>query len=110
MISQWARERRNAEQERDSDYGPEDYFEGALRNGRGAEKKNTMLADVIFIGVVLVGTVLFYIRFLRPGAVMFRDFGGEQDYNDDDEPAIAQNRGLYPPPGDPARDEWAVLR
>jgi len=105
MISQWARERRNAEQERDSNYGPEDYFEGASRNGR---IKKYILIDVILLGVVISFSVFFYKRFLRPGAV-FREFEDEQDYNDD-EPVMAQNRGLYPPPGDPARDEWAILR
>jgi len=108
MISQWARERRNAEQERDSDYGPEDYFEGASRNGRGAENKSNIFIDMIFVVVVLFILFLFYKRFIRSGLAL-REFEDGRDHNDD-EPAMAQNRGLYPPPGDPARDEWAILR
>ncbi|THH03210.1 hypothetical protein EW146_g10487, partial [Bondarzewia mesenterica] len=82
---QWARDRRNAESELDSDLGPEDYFEGALRGGHRGEEDVDEFSETM-------------IELRRE----------ERQRNGDQAPQ--EGEGLFPPPEDPARDDWAVLR
>ncbi|KAF8141254.1 hypothetical protein EV363DRAFT_1425394 [Boletus edulis] len=49
---QWARERRNADNERDGDFGPEDYFDAALRGGhRGEEVADEFVETMLLVGL-----------------------------------------------------------
>ncbi|TFY81441.1 hypothetical protein EWM64_g2573 [Hericium alpestre] len=107
----WARERRNAENERDSDFGPEDYFEGALRGGhRGEEEADEFTETMVLVGLCLVVTFLLYIRG-RMVERMRRDQGRQQQPNGGaEQQQQQQDGGLFPPPGDPARDDWAIAR
>ncbi|KAG6889928.1 hypothetical protein C0992_003523, partial [Termitomyces sp. T32_za158] len=101
---QWARERRNAEQDRDSDFGPEDYFEGALRGIREEEQLNDLRETFILVFLCLLISVLLYVR-TRIVDRMRRDQNeGQQD---EQRPA---NLGVFPPPGDPARNDWMIFR
>jgi SEL1 protein len=98
FYQQWARDRRNAEAEQEGDFGPEDEFEGALRAARrgGVEEEpfsETMLLVVLCITV----SVLLYIR----TRLVERMRRGQEE-------AAAPN-GVFPPPGDPARNEWNIV-
>ncbi|KAA1470562.1 HCP-like protein [Dentipellis sp. KUC8613] len=110
---EWARERRNAEAERDSDFGPEDYFDAATRGGhRGEEAADEFAETVMLVGLCLVVTLLLYIRGrmverLRREA---REQNGNEQEQAAPQPQIQANGGLFPPEGDPARDEWAIVR
>ncbi|KAF9451494.1 hypothetical protein P691DRAFT_807605 [Macrolepiota fuliginosa MF-IS2] len=113
---QWARDRRNAEQEHDSYFGPEDYFEGALRNGRveeGGDGVDDFFETMMLVALCLLVSVLLYIR-TRIVERMRRE---QQQQQQQDPPANgnhgqapAQAGGVFPPPGDPARNDWAILR
>ncbi|TEB38352.1 HCP-like protein [Coprinellus micaceus] len=102
----WARDRREQERERDSDFGPEDYFEAALRGGR-EDDADEFTETMVLVLLCLVISVLLYIR-TRIVERMRREQRGE------DQPNQNQNQGnpngLFPPPGDPARADWAILR
>jgi SEL1 protein len=101
---QWARERRDVE--RDSDFGPEDYFEGALRGGNREDvQMNDFAETMLLISVCIVVSILLYIR-TRTVERMRREQrnqgqAGEQQAGNGD-------RGVFPPPGDPARQNWAM--
>ncbi|KAG5642119.1 hypothetical protein DXG03_003590 [Asterophora parasitica] len=102
---QWARDRRNAEQERDSDFGPEDYFEGALRGNRErGDEDNDLQETLLLVFLCLLISVLLYIR-TRITNRMRRDRNDGQDQQ-----RRQADHGVFPPPGDPARGEWAILR
>ncbi|RDB24755.1 Protein sel-1 1 [Hypsizygus marmoreus] len=104
---QWARDRRNAEQERDSDFGPEDYFEGATRGGN---REDTELDDLtetfVLVFLCLLISVLLYMR----TRIVDRIRRDQQEGGQQDQQAQPQANGMFPPPGDPARNEWAILR
>lgn len=104
LLPQWARERRNAENERDSDFGPEDYFDAALRGGRrGEENLDEFLEMTLLVGLCLVVAVLIYIR------TRFV----ERIRREQEERNLGQPRpdlGLFPPPDDPARQDWQIVR
>ncbi|KAI0041352.1 HCP-like protein [Auriscalpium vulgare] len=118
---QWARERRNAENERDSDFGPEDYFEAALRGGhRGEEDADEFVETMVLVVLCLVVSLLLYIRGrwverLRREERQLRQ-QQEQQQQQVHDPANPQpvpppqQDGMFPPQGDPARDAWAVIR
>lgn len=103
---QWARERRDAE--RDSDFGPEDYFEGAIRGGNREDVQMDDFAEtMLLISLCIVVSILLYIR-TRTVERMRREQrnqgqAGEQQAGNGD-------RGVFPLPGDPARQDWAILR
>ncbi|KAF8891764.1 hypothetical protein BD779DRAFT_1643181 [Infundibulicybe gibba] len=104
---QWARDRRNAENERDSDFGPEDYFEGAMRGGnREDEEMGDTMETVLLVALCVFISILLYVR-ARIVDRMRRD--QQQQGGDGNQPPAA-NGGVFPPPGDPARNEWAILR
>ncbi|TFK44877.1 hypothetical protein BDQ12DRAFT_40330 [Crucibulum laeve] len=106
---QWARERRNEERERESDFGPEDYFEGAMRGGAREEGEVDEFGETMLLVVLcLVISVLLYIR-TRIVERMRRD-QREQPGREGEQGQGNDGNGLFPGPEDPARNEWAILR
>lgn len=111
---QWARERRQAEadRDRDGDYGPEDYFEGAIRGQRYREEDGEVdeFAETMLLVVLcLLVSVLLYVR----GRWVDRLRREEEERRREQQAGQQQQQrpnGVFPPPGDPARDDWAVLR
>ncbi|KAI6007730.1 hypothetical protein F5J12DRAFT_905581 [Pisolithus orientalis] len=116
---QWARERRNAENERDGggDFGPEDYFDAALRGGhRGAgggggaeEGVDEFLETMLLVALCLVVAVLIYVR-TRLIERARREEERGRDHQGRGRPQPPPNLGLFPPPGDPARQDWQIVR
>ena len=103
---QWARNRRDAERERDSDFGPEDYFEAALQGVR-EDDIDEFSETLLLVSLCLVIAALLYIR-TRIVERMRRDQrepNGQNQNQDQGNP-----NGVFPPPGDPARADWAILR
>ncbi|KAL1681892.1 hypothetical protein EV122DRAFT_260478 [Schizophyllum commune] len=98
---QWARDRRAAEQDRDGDFGPEDSFEGTMRLRADAKEDDDADDMILVIALVALITVLLYVR------SRIYDQQRRQAGQDD---AAPQNGGRFPPPGDPARNEWNILR
>ncbi|KAJ7668547.1 hypothetical protein DFH06DRAFT_1182031 [Mycena polygramma] len=105
---QWARDRRNAErnaeQDRETEFGPDDYMGG--RNEGGDDFSDTVLLLLLCLAV----SVLIYVR-TRIVDRMRRDQQQQPQPGADGNAnaAAAEPNGAFPPPG-PARDEWAVLR
>ncbi|KAJ7782738.1 hypothetical protein B0H16DRAFT_1357156 [Mycena metata] len=102
---QWARDRRTADQDRETEFSPDDYLGG--RTEEGDEFSDTILLLLLCLAV----SVLIYVR-TRIVDRMRRDQQQQQP------PARAENAnaapgaggdGVFPPAG-PERDEWAVLR
>lgn len=130
---QWARERRQAEADRERDrdeIGPDDYFEGALRAARrhghthgdprpgaddGVEGDDEFTETMILVLLCMAVSVLIW---LRGRWVEQRRREEEQRRAAAAVPDVpplnlgprVQPDGLFPPRGDPARDEWAVMR
>lgn len=98
---QWARERRNAEQERDAEFGPDDYL-------RGDAEPEDFSDTVLIMLLCLAVSVLIYVR-TRIVDRMRRDQQEQQQPRGEGNAAPAAANGAFPPPG-PERDEWAVLR
>ncbi|KAJ3715938.1 hypothetical protein DFJ43DRAFT_1101399 [Lentinula guzmanii] len=103
---QWARDRRQAE-EREAEYGREDYLETGLRGGEDDEDEysETMLLIMLCVTV----SVLIYVR----TRIVRRMRHDQQQRQRQEEEAVARapvDNGLFPPPGDPARDDWAIVR
>ncbi|KAI0918983.1 hypothetical protein AcV5_002018 [Taiwanofungus camphoratus] len=59
---QWARQRRHAENDRDGDFGPEDYFEGATRGRHGADEVDEFAETMLLVILCLLLSVLLYFR------------------------------------------------
>ncbi|KZT23519.1 HCP-like protein [Neolentinus lepideus HHB14362 ss-1] len=107
---QWARERRNAESERESDFGPEDYFDASLRGARrGEEEEDEFAETLLLITLCIAVSVLLYIRGRWVERIR-REAQGQQQQGGNGQAPPAQNQGVFPPPGDAARDDWAILR
>lgn len=123
----WARERRQAEaaeRDRENDFGPEDYFEGAMRGGHvhrhreegdvTEEDEDEFAETMLLVVLCLLVSVLLYVRgrwvdrLRREEEERRRNGnGGQQQQNG----LLGVNpNGVFPPPGDPAADDWAVLR
>jgi SEL1 protein len=106
---QWARDRRNAELDRDSDLGPEDMFDAALRGGhRGPggglnDDGDEFVETMVLVVLCLIVSLLLYIRG-RWVERLRREEQRQMEQRD------GRDDGLFPPPGDPARDDWAVPR
>ncbi|KAI0359680.1 HCP-like protein [Trametes cingulata] len=116
---QWARERRQAEAaDRDADFGPEDYFDAAMRGNRYREEDDVdeFAETMLLVVLCLLVSVLLYVRGrwverLRQEEEQRRQANGnaqQQGQQPQAQPAV--DRGVFPPPGDPAQDEWAILR
>ncbi|OAX43674.1 HCP-like protein [Rhizopogon vinicolor AM-OR11-026] len=98
---QWARERRNAENERDGDFGPEDYFDGAIRGGnRGEEEEDEFAETMLLVALCAAVAVLIYVR----TRIVERARRREQEQQPNQ-----RDLGAFPPPGDPARQEWNIM-
>jgi SEL1 protein len=109
-LFQWARDRRNAELDRDSDFGPEDMFDAALRGGhRGEEDADEFAETMILVVLCLIVSLLLYIRG-RWVERLRREEQQQRRHLEQREEQHQQDNGLFPPPGDPARDDWAVPR
>jgi SEL1 protein len=106
---QWARNRRNAELDRDSDLGPEDMFDAALRGGnREEEDGDEFFETMILVVLCLIVSLLLYIR----GRWVERLRREEQQQRRESDEREERGNGLVTPPGEPApaRDDWAVPR
>lgn len=100
----WARDRRNAENERDSDFGPEDYFDATLRGGyRGEEDEDEFAETMLLVALCLAVAVLIYIR-----TRLVERARREQEGQPGQQPP--QNLGMFPPPDHPARQDWQIWR
>jgi SEL1 protein len=108
---QWARNRRREEDERDGDFGPEDDFDGALRNGGDAGDTETLILFALVAAVLVLMVVRARIaeRLRREAA---RQPGGPAPPQPGQAPRPPgdADAGLFPGPNDPARQDWAVLR
>lgn len=106
---QWARDRRNAEQERDTDFGPEDHFDGALRPpNREEEEFDEFKETMLLVFLCLIISILIYVR-TRIVDRMRRDNQQQEGQNQQGQLGV-NGEGVFPPPGDPARNEWAIVR
>lgn len=104
---QWARDRRNAENERDGDFGPEDYFDAALRGGhRGEEGADEFVETMLLVGLCVAVAVLIYVR----TRIMERVRREEQEAERPPGEQQRQNLGVFPPADDPARQDWLIWR
>jgi SEL1 protein len=102
---QWARDRRDAE-EGTGDFGPEDYFDAATRGRRNADEDGNEFLETMFL--VMLCALVSGLLYLRGRWVERRRREDQDEVAQGGNPA--QNAGLFPPEGDPARDDWAVLR
>jgi SEL1 protein len=101
---QWARERRNAENERNTDFGPEDYFEAAIRGGHQREEEvDEFMETMLLVALCALVAILIYVR----TRIVRRTRGQEQEQQHDQ--GGQRDLGLFPPPGDPARQEWNIV-
>ncbi|TCD60621.1 ERAD-associated protein [Steccherinum ochraceum] len=110
---QWARDRRAAENERDGDFGPEDYFDGATRGGhRGDEDVDEFLETMLLVLLCIMVSTLLFIRgrwVERLRRADDQQQGDQQAQNG--QPPAQPAGGLYPPPGaQAARNNWNILR
>ncbi|KAJ7502934.1 hypothetical protein B0H11DRAFT_1987068 [Mycena galericulata] len=101
---QWARDRRNAEQDKDTEFGSDDYM-----GGRGDGEPDEFSDTVLLLLLCLAVSVLVYVR-TRIVDRMRRDQQQQPPEGgvDENRPPAPAN-GVFPPAG-PERDEWAVLR
>lgn len=114
--SQWARERRQAlNNELEGDFGPEDYFDGAMLGGtRGGEMPQEEMTEILFLfGILAVVTVLMIVRqrlverIRRQEAEIARLEGGVD--------AVRQHIQAQPPAPaafpqpDPPAEDWHML-
>jgi len=105
---QWARDRRHAELDRDSDIGPEDMFDAALHGGhRGDDEADEFVETMMLVVLCLIVSLLLYIRG-RWVERLRRE--RQQGQGQQEEVHEERDEGVFPPPGDPARDDWAVPR
>ena len=110
---QWARDRRqaDADRDRDGDFGPEDYFDAALRGNRyreGEEEVDEFAETMLLVVLCLVVSVLLYVRGRWVDRIRREEEERRRQLGEAGPPR--QQGGVFPPPGDPARDDWAVLR
>ncbi|OBZ69692.1 Protein sel-1 1 [Grifola frondosa] len=107
---QWARDKRHAENDRDNDFGPEDYFDAATRGGRHREDEEVdeFAETMLLVLLCLMISGLLYLRG-RWVERMRREQQQQQQQDGPQQPPPPAG-GVFPPPGDPARDDWAILR
>ncbi|THH20211.1 hypothetical protein EUX98_g8629 [Antrodiella citrinella] len=106
---QWAKDRKAADNDRDGDFGPEDYFDAATRGGRREEGVNEFGETMLLVALCVVVSTLLFIRG-RWVERLRRDEQEQQDQNAPQPPPQPAG-GLYPPPGDAAaRNDWNILR
>ncbi|KAL0581344.1 ERAD-associated protein [Marasmius crinis-equi] len=98
---EWAKARRDAERERDSDFGPEDYFEAALRGGHRDEDGDVdeFSDSMLLVLLVLTVSVLIWFRTRMVRRMRHDQQQQQQQQNEQREPGPnppAAN-GLFPP-------------
>lgn len=91
---QWARDRQSAS----GDFGPEDYFDAATREGRRDDQDD--FRETMFLVILCL---------LVSGLIYLRGRWAERRRQEERQPP-PPNEGLFPPEGDPARNDWAILR
>lgn len=110
---QWARNRRREESEREGDFGPEDYFEGAMRGGyRGEEEVDQFIETTVLMLLCVTVSVLLYVR--RRWVERLRREEQQRQQRQQQQGAVQGNGaarppqagGLYPAPRDPLREQW----
>lgn len=115
---QWARDRRHAENnDRDSDFGPDDFFEGGMRGGHRVEEDVDEFAETMLLVFLCIAvSTLLFIRGRWMERVR-RELNQQprDDQQNNNNGAVQQGAGegggLYPPPGDvAARNDWNVVR
>ncbi|KAF9565588.1 HCP-like protein [Agrocybe pediades] len=105
---QWARDRRDAEREREGEFGPEDYFDGTRGGNRDDMEIDEFGETIVLVLLCLVISILLYIR-TRIVERMRRDQREQAGQAGNNQQARNEN-GLFPPAGDPERNDWAILR
>ena len=60
LSSQWARERRQAEADREGDFGPEDYFDSVTR--RRDDDEDDFAETMLLVVVCIMVSALIYVR------------------------------------------------
>ncbi|KAF4563274.1 ERAD-associated protein [Pleurotus pulmonarius] len=115
---QWARERRN-DRDRDGEFGPDDYYDGGVRRG---DDDDELGETVLLVLLCLTVSVLLYVRTRLMDQMRREQQPQQQQQQPQQQPqqqghppnggpaAPPRGNGLFPPLGDPARDEWAIAR
>ena len=82
-------------------------FEAAMRGGhRGEDEGDEFVETMMLVVLCLIVSLLLYIR----GRWVERLRREERQQRQQQEIREERDDGLFPPPGDPARDDWAVPR
>ena len=82
-------------------------FEAAMRGGhRGEDEGDEFVETMMLVVLCLIVSLLLYIR----GRWVERLRREERQQRQQQEAREERDDGLVPPPGDPARDDWAVPR
>jgi SEL1 protein len=82
-------------------------FDAALRGGhRGNDDGDEFVETMVLVVLCLIVSLLLYIR----GRWVERLRREEEQQRRQFEQRVEQDEGMFPPPGDPARDDWAVPR
>jgi SEL1 protein len=82
-------------------------FEAAMRGGhRGEDEGDEFVETMMLVVLCLIVSLLLYIR----GRWVERLRREERQQRQQQEVREERDDGLFPPPGDPARDDWAVPR
>lgn len=82
-------------------------FEAAMRGGhRGEDEGDEFVETMMLVVLCLIVSLLLYIR----GRWVERLRREERQQRQQQEAREERDDGLFPPPGDPARDDWAVPR
>lgn len=96
--SQWARNRRREENERDGDYGPEDYFDAATRRNREEDEADEFAETMLLVVLTIAVSALLYVR----GRWV------ERARREAQAPQQQQGNGVppRPPQGQPPENAW----
>ena len=82
-------------------------FEAAMRGGhRGEDEGDEFVETMMLVVLCLIVSLLLYIR----GRWVERLRREERQQRQQQEAREERDDGLFPPLGDPARDDWAVPR
>lgn len=82
-------------------------FDAALRGGhRGNDDRDEFVETMVLVVLCLIVSLLLYIR----GRWVERLRREEQQQRRQFEQHVEQDEGMFSPPGDPARDDWAIPR
>lgn len=86
-------------------------FDAALRGGhRGEEDGDEFVETMMLVVLCLVVSLLLYIRGRWVERLRREEQQQRRQLDEREEQQQQQDNGLFPPPGDPARDDWAVPR